>query len=133
MAGDTLQFYLVRSRDGKYLHRKGYGGYSDSWSKDILKARVYTKIGQARAQVTWWANAFPKYGVATIVRFEAKEAEVIDESKRVKQRNKKCEERELAAEKREAKRQLKAAEARLARAERGEVSRAETRFTNRVR
>jgi len=80
---ESLTFYVVRSKDGKYFRSKGYGGYGNSWFDDVQKARVYQKIGPARSQVTFWANAYPKYGVPDIIELTVTGTKVINEGDRV--------------------------------------------------
>lgn len=81
---DTLTLYVIRSQDGKYLRSKGYQGSGECWVTDINKAKMYAKIGPAHAQVTWWANAYPKFGVPDIVPLIATPGDPIDQTDRVK-------------------------------------------------
>lgn len=67
---DTLTFYVVRSKDGKYLRSTGIGGGAH-WIEDIKKAKVWNKIGTAKAQVTFWASNYPEFGVPEIIPFLA--------------------------------------------------------------
>jgi hypothetical protein len=46
----TLTLYAVRNREGKWFRAKGYGGYGDTWTPDIGKAKLYSKIARARAE-----------------------------------------------------------------------------------
>jgi len=78
-----LAFYLVRSQDGKWFRAKGMNGYGDSWVDDPRKARVYAKIGPARACVTWWTNNYPDYGIPDIVEVTTNEGVILDEIERV--------------------------------------------------
>jgi hypothetical protein len=80
---ETLEFYVVRSKDGKYLRSKGYGGYGRSWVDELKKAKVYTKKGPACAQVTWWATNYPDYGTPDLVPIIGTLGEPIDQTKRV--------------------------------------------------
>jgi hypothetical protein len=80
----NLKFYAVRSKDGKWLRAKGYSGYGESWVTDILNAKIYPKIGNARRQITWWSNQYPEYGIPEIVEFSITTGTIIDESDRVK-------------------------------------------------
>ncbi len=88
---DTLTFYVVRSKDGKYLRSKGYGGYGQSWVDDIKKAKVWNKIGPANAQVTWWARSYPEYGIPDVIPFVATAGEPLNQDDRVKKALKKIE------------------------------------------
>lgn len=77
-----LTLYAVRNSEGKWFRSKGYGGYGDSWVTDVNKAKLYTKLSQAKARVTWWHNAYPEYGVSQIVVFEAEQTKIIIDEKR---------------------------------------------------
>jgi hypothetical protein len=78
-----LLVYIVRNQEGKYCRTKGYGGYGSTWVDDILKAKVYTKLSGARTRVGYFANAWPQYGVPSIIKLTVTEVEVLDESDRV--------------------------------------------------
>lgn len=83
-----LAFYVVVNSDGQFFRRKGYrGGYGKTWVDDLLTARVYVRIGQARSIVTFFANHYKNYPPPSIVRLviSASEIQVIDEAERVKQ------------------------------------------------
>lgn len=84
LAEPIMLFYFVQNQDGQYFRRKGYGGAGDSWTDDIEKGRAYTKIGQARSVVTWFAERYPEYDVPKIAIFEAKRIDTIDETVRVR-------------------------------------------------
>lgn len=88
---EALEFYVVRNKDGKYLRAKGYNGYGDSWVTDLKKAKVYTKRQGATAQVTYWANNFPQYGVPELVPLIATLGEPIPQEERVAKVQKKKE------------------------------------------
>jgi len=61
---EELTFYIIKSKDGKYLRAKGYQGYGNNWVDDIKSAKVYQKIGPARSNVTFWASTyFPKNNI----------------------------------------------------------------------
>jgi hypothetical protein len=111
-----LDLYVVRNQDGQFLRSKGYGGSGSKWVDDITKARIYPKIGTARAQVTWFANSYPEYGVPQLVRLTCTGVEVLDETKRVKKTQVSKAKKELEYKRRHTetmKRQLKAEEARI--------------------
>jgi hypothetical protein len=78
-----LSVYIVRNQEGKYCRTKGYGGYGSTWVDDILKAKVYTKLSGARTRVGYFANAWPQYGVPSIIKLMVTEVEVLDEADRV--------------------------------------------------
>lgn len=101
---ETLEFYVVRSKDGKYLRAKGYSGYGDSWVTDLKKAKVYTKRQGATAQITYWANNYPEYGVPELVPLIATLGEPIPQEERVAKVQKKKELEKLKWELRNAER-----------------------------
>lgn len=47
-----LNFYIVMNSDGQFFRAKGRGGYGQTWVEDPNKARIYAKIGPARAAIT---------------------------------------------------------------------------------
>lgn len=96
---DDIFFYVVMNSEGKFFRRKGYGGYGKTWTDTIATARVYAKIGPARATVSFFANHYSSYPAPSIVKLGINSVEILDETKRVeKQKAKKKkdkEEREL--------------------------------------
>ena len=80
---DTLTFYVVKSKDGKYLRSTGIGG-GEHWVSEIKKAKVWNKIGPAKAQVTFWANHYPDFGVPEIIPFLATPQEPMNLEEHVK-------------------------------------------------
>jgi hypothetical protein len=110
MDNTSLDLYLVRNKEGKWFRAKGFTGYGDTWTDDIKKARVYAKVGPARATVSFFANRWPEYGVPDIVKFVAMEREVLDEATRVESRRQAKLRKEQEYEAREAKRNLEEAQ-----------------------
>lgn len=53
----NLNFYTVRSQDGKWLRAKrhGYNSFDSngSWTEDLAEAKIYSKPGPAKTQVTF--------------------------------------------------------------------------------
>jgi hypothetical protein len=87
---EALEFYAVRNKEGKWFRAKGYGGYGETWVKEIGKARIYNRIGPARATISYFANTYPKYGIPDLVLLKCTEMKVLDETERVlKQKNRK--------------------------------------------
>ena len=80
---DTLIFYLVRSKDGKYLRSRGLNGSGEHWVTDIKKAKVYPKKQSATAQITWWSSNYPEFGVPDLIPLIATPGEPIDQVERV--------------------------------------------------
>jgi hypothetical protein len=79
-----LNFYAVRSKDGKWLRAKGYGGGGESWVEDIAKAKIYSNTRAPKSQITFWANKYPSFGVPDLVRITVGKCEYLDQSTRVK-------------------------------------------------
>jgi hypothetical protein len=93
---EQLELYAVRNQEGQWFRRKGYGGYGKTWVDDFKLARIYSKIGPARAIVSFFTNRWPEYGVPDLVVLKINEVVVLDESARVsqvKEKKKKEEER----------------------------------------
>lgn len=65
-----MTLYLVRNQSGQFFRAKGQSGLGQSWVDDIAKARIYTKIGPAKATVTFYTQNFPKFGTPSILAFE---------------------------------------------------------------
>lgn len=82
-SSETLTFYVVRSKDGKYLRSKGYGGSGDSWVETLDKAKVWNKIGGANGQVTWWTRNYPEYGIPDVIPLTATIGEALNQDERV--------------------------------------------------
>jgi hypothetical protein len=78
-----LNFYAVRSKDGKWLRAKGYGGSGESWVSDITKAKIYGNTRAPKAQITYWANNYPQFGVPDLVRITTGKCEYLDQEARV--------------------------------------------------
>ena len=95
---NELQFYGVRNKEGKWFRAKGYGGYGETWVKELKKARIYNRIGPARAQVSYFSNEYPEYGIPDIILFKCTELVVLDETERVLKQKKS---KEFAEKKRE--------------------------------
>lgn len=51
-----LRFYMVVNHEGQFFRAKGINGYGASWVGEAKKARVYSKIGPARACVTFFSR-----------------------------------------------------------------------------
>lgn len=83
------KFYIVVDKDGLFLRSKGYSGYGDSWVENINDgARIYTKQGPAKAQVTFWASNYPEYGVPNIVELEVVGSKIINQKNRIEENKK---------------------------------------------
>lgn len=75
-----MKIYVVRNSDGQYFRSKGFGGYGKTWVDKLESARLYTKLGQAKSRVTWFAREYPKFPAPSIVSWELdeKKPEVMD-------------------------------------------------------
>lgn len=82
MKEPLLVLYAVRNRDGQYFRSKGYG-YGDTWVDELKKARIYAKIGPARGTVTFFANAYPQFGIPEILELRVNDVVVLQETERV--------------------------------------------------
>ena len=65
-----MNVYIVRNQSGQFFRAKGQSGHGQSWVDDIDKARLYTKIGPAKATVTFFTKEWPQYGTPSILAFE---------------------------------------------------------------
>lgn len=86
-----LKFYAVRNKEGLWFRAKGYGGSGESWVKEITRAKIYARSGGARGTVTFFAKAYPQYGVPDLVELHVTQTVVVDESVRVAKSIKKAE------------------------------------------
>jgi hypothetical protein len=109
-----VHLYIVRSRDGKFLRRKGYGGYGEKWVEDLADARMYSRIGPARAQVTWWTKHYPEFGTPEILILEARIVGKEEQEARVEKAIASEKEAVRRSEIAQAKRKIKEAERRYA-------------------
>jgi hypothetical protein len=81
----NLKLYVVQNKIGNYFRAKGYGGYGETWVSDIQKARIYNRIGPARATITWFANTYPNYGIPNLCEIVVQSINILtDEVPRVK-------------------------------------------------
>jgi hypothetical protein len=80
-----LTLYAVQNKDGKWFRAKGYGGGGKTWVDELNGAKIYAKIGQARAQVTYFAKNHPSFGIPNLVALDVISARVlVDEIPRAK-------------------------------------------------
>lgn len=80
---DKLTLYLVMNSDGHFFRAKGRSGLGDTWVTDAKDARIYAKIGPARASVSFFANNYPEYPAPKLVKIGIGSIEILDESERV--------------------------------------------------
>ena len=105
-----LFLYAVRNSDGKWFRRKGYGGYGQTWVDDFTKARIYPKIGQARARITWFAKTYPAFPAPDLVKLVIGSVEKVDETGRIKKTLDKAAVRKARLEKNRRERELQYAQ-----------------------
>lgn len=96
-----LNFYTVRSQDGRWLRAKKHGynslDHGRSWTDDLTEAKIYSKPGPAKSQITFWANNYPTFGVPDLVQITTGVCLFLDQENRVKDAIKK---KEIASAKR---------------------------------
>ena len=102
----SLLFYIVINSSGQFFRAKGYGGYGETWTNDIKKAKIYGKIGPARARVTWFASTYPNYPPPAIIKLSVGQFELLEEKGRVTKEIKTKEEKEAGRKKKNALRQF---------------------------
>jgi hypothetical protein len=81
--------YAIRNKEEKWFRRKGYGGSGETWVNELKKARIYTKPGPARAQISFFANKYPSYGIPDLVMFKCTEMIIMDETERIEKQKRK--------------------------------------------
>jgi len=86
MSKAKLELYAVMNEEGQYLRSRGYGGGGNSWVDEFESAKVYQKIGPARARVTWFSNRYPEYGIPKLVRLSVTKVQVLDDSEHLKKK-----------------------------------------------
>jgi len=111
-----IELYVIRSQEGKYFRSRGYRGYGNSWVDYIQEAKIYAKIGPARAQVTFWAKNYPDYGIPDIVRLDVTGLTIMEETQRVEKVLEKAKTAKEKAEVRRQKQKLVAAQKEFERA-----------------
>jgi len=74
---ETLEFYVIRRKNGQYLRSER------QWGEGLKKAKVYTKKGSASGQVTAWANELPDNEIPDLIPLIATLGEPIDQTERV--------------------------------------------------
>jgi hypothetical protein len=113
MSNVLMTLYAVRNRDGQYFRAKGYGGCGETWVDSLSRARIYPKPGPARAQVTFFANNYPKFGVPELVELRVTEVVAIQEQGRVRKSQEHKARQEAEYAKRDAEREKRQAETKL--------------------
>jgi len=78
-----MELFALMNSDGQFMRAKGFSGSGKSWVDGIKTARIYTSVGPAKAQVTYWKKNFPDHECPKLVVLEATIKEVLDQSDRV--------------------------------------------------
>jgi hypothetical protein len=94
----TVKFYAIINSENKFFRRKGYGGYGESWTEDLGRARIYAKPGGAKGQITWWAKQYPEYGTPRLIEItgnitaiheqDGRVREIMDKEKEIEEKRK---------------------------------------------
>lgn len=99
MSEDTFMvFYAIRNEEGRYFRAKGYGGYGKSWVDDLQKARIYSRPGPARAQITFFSEHYPQFGIPSLVLLHVTRYEILNESLQITNKLAKKKQRVLQAQ-----------------------------------
>ncbi len=95
-----MNLYVVRSQDGRFFRAKGLGGGGQTWVDSLDRAKFYPKVGQAKARVTFFAKAYPEFGVPDILEFtlDVSQAKVLDMTEQTKKSLNKIERRKLGCD-----------------------------------
>jgi hypothetical protein len=112
---DTLTLYAVKNEKGQWFRRKGYGGYGETWINNFGAARIYAKIGHARAIISFFVNHYPDFPRPKLVALHIDRVEEIDEEARLQKEQEKQQKLEKKREENRLKMQLQHAEADLVR------------------
>jgi hypothetical protein len=104
---ETLEFYVIRRKDGLYLRSRR------QWGEGLKKAKVYTKKGGACAQVTAWSNENWAFGIPELIPIIGTLGEPIDQTERVMKSRKLKELKEALRQLSTAKREYDRAKLRL--------------------
>jgi hypothetical protein len=94
----SIELFLLMNSSGQFMRSKGFSGSGKSWVDGIKTARIYTSIGPAKAQVTYWKKHFQEYECPKIAVLEATIKEVLDQSYRVSEVIKKQKQDKINAE-----------------------------------
>lgn len=113
-----LRMYAVRNKEGKYFRSKGYGGGGATWVESLSKARIYSRPGPARSQVTFFATHYPQFGIPEIVELHVTTVLALDETARVRKSIDRKSKEKAAARVRHAEWERSEAERKLAEAQR---------------
>jgi hypothetical protein len=107
MQTPSLTLYAVRNASGLWF--RSWGSRDTNWVASPAEAKLYAKLPQARARVTFFASRYPKAPLLEIIALTLTASEVLPEGQRVaKVIERKRTEKERRAE-REAKERLEIA------------------------
>lgn len=80
---ERTELFVLMNSNGQFMRAKGFSGSGENWVNGIKTARIYTSIGPAKAQVTYWKKNFPNHECPKIVVLEATIKKILDQSDRV--------------------------------------------------
>lgn len=110
---EAVAVYVVQNSEGKYFRSTGYGVYGERWVSELVRARIYPRIGQAKGRVTFFTREYPEFGAPKIVRFDLTNPQVMDVAKETKRSIQKIEERAERSEIRRRAEEVKRLEAEI--------------------
>lgn len=91
-----LKLYAIQNKDGKWFKSRGFRNYGrTSWVDTLEEAKIYSKISQARSQVTYWFNNYPEYGIPKLMELQITNSVELNETERVKKSISKIEKKEI--------------------------------------
>lgn len=64
-----MKVYIIRNKEGKYFRPIGRSGMGENWV-ELNSAKIYTKIGPAKGQCTWFFSNYPKFGCPELLEFD---------------------------------------------------------------
>jgi hypothetical protein len=116
----NLEMFVVINHKGQYCRNRDYN--DTSWTDDIKKAKIYTKIGPARSTITWYSSNIPDMPMPMLGVLPIRECRIVDESVRVESAKITKERRELEYQIKRAQRDLEKAQSNLGTAHSNAIS-----------
>lgn len=108
---EKLKLYAVRNKEGKWFRAKGQGGHGESWVDGLTTARIYGKIGPARATATFFSDPsrYPDYPPPDVVELILAQVVAVDQKERIDKVNSEKKRRKLKRIEEESKRNIREA------------------------
>ena len=72
-----MKLYVVQNPNGEFFRPRGMYGYKEQWQKNLDDAKFYTRLGVAKKQCSFWANAYPKLGCPHVLEFDLDPAKAV--------------------------------------------------------